>query len=75
MGVVQWVIRPGILWLLALTAAILYSTVAQWINKHRQERVEVFVRRVDGMLCTWAEHWGEPAEIVRPLLLKAIAKK
>jgi hypothetical protein len=75
MRVVQWFLRPGVLWLLALTAAILYSTLAQWINKGRQTRIEGFVRRVDGMLCTWAEHWGEPAEVVRPLLLKVIEKK
>lgn len=75
MRALQWVLRPGVLWLVFLTAAVIYSTIAQAINKHRQERVETFVKRVDSMLCTWAEHWGESAEIVRPLLLKAIAKK
>jgi hypothetical protein len=30
------------------------------------------IRRVDRVLLVWAEHWGEPADCVKPLLLQAI---
>lgn len=35
----------------------------------RDQELAVVVRRVDAVLRVWAEHWGEPADQVRPRLL------
>lgn len=67
-----WLLRPGVIWLLALTFAIFYSAIKSWAATRREVQTEMAIRRVDRVLTIWANHWGEPPEIVKPLLLNAL---
>lgn len=70
-----WYLRPGWWLFIILVGASVYSALRQWRDSGRDQRTEQCIQRVDLMLCTWAEHWGQPADVVRPLLMKAIEKK
>lgn len=70
-----WYLRPGWWLFIVLVAASVYSAIRQWRDSGRDRRTEKCVQRVDRMLCTWAEHWGEAPEQVKSLLLKAIEPK
>lgn len=44
-------------------------------NRAHDREAMTMVRRVDAVLTVWAEHWGDPPDVVRPLLLKALGKE
>lgn len=74
MKTLAWLINPGVLWLLLLITIVSYTTAMQRRSRHREERIERVVRRVDAMLTVWANHWGEPAADVKEQLQAVIRK-
>lgn len=58
--------------LIGLFAASLFNAAMALRSRQRDRAATAVVRRVDAVLTVWAEHWGEPPEIVRPLLLQAL---
>lgn len=36
------------------------------------EDIQAVVRRTDRLLCVWAKHWGEPPELVKAELQRAV---
>lgn len=59
---------------LGLVGASLFNTWMALRSRAHDREATAVVRRVDAVLTVWAEHWGDPPEVVRPLLLAALGK-
>jgi hypothetical protein len=56
-------------WLAWLIVALAINAVVRWLSDRRHESE---MRTVHRVLVCWAEHWGDPPEIVKPKLLQAL---
>jgi len=58
--------------LMAVFALLLLHVFVGFKVRWQTLELEATMRRVEMVLVVWAEHWGEPVEVVKPLLLQAL---